>query len=163
MRDHVSTISGETHQIQTISGSCSWHQHMRSIELKLIVRPASILFNAHVLHFPFYILTSELWSKSTYNFFGCPNCFNGRIVSNCCSTTMRINQYSQAVSGQAKSIKWKEPLVSMWHFCVGWVSLLLENLKTGATTTLMLPSVALENRKSISVPPKSAMETGTWW
>lgn len=36
------------------------------------------------------------------------------------------------------------------------------NLRTGATMTDRRPSLALPNLKSISVPPKSAIDTGTY-
>lgn len=40
--------------------------------------------------------------------------------------------------------------------------LLPANLKTGATITNKRPSLVLANLKSISVPPRSAMDTGTY-
>lgn len=42
-----------------------------------------------------------------------------------------------------------------------WEILLSANLRTGATMTNNRPSFELANLKSISVPPKSAIDTGT--
>lgn len=156
----IRTVGTNAHEIQSVSSSCGCDQHMRPIKLKLVVCSAVILLDVHRFDFSFNILSGYLWSKSAYDFIRCPHSFNCCIVSNCCKTIV-LSSGSQ----KRKQRRLREHTTTNRFRVVPKLcneGLLLEKRKTGATTTLMLPSCGLWNRRSISVPPRSAIDTGTW-
>ncbi len=84
---------------------------MWAIQLKLIVSPASISLNIHVLHLSFHILASDLRPKCSYHFLWCTNGFNCRIVSKSCERCLvRIVGLKQG-----KTLKQKEEATRTHH------------------------------------------------